>query len=178
MISVRSFINKIQPTEGDAYERLKERMTESYAKTRWQQAFEHPDLGDRRPSMMMNEMLALLPAGARADDTLFLALFLLRPPVSLRDRLAASNHKTAADMARRADVLWDVRSCISAVTVAAAAPIDAVSRSPGRSDRRRSPDCRHSPDHLQNQRGRSHRRLTPGPSDTSKSLCYYQSRFR
>jgi hypothetical protein len=45
--------------------------------------------------MMMNEMLALLPAGARADDTLFLALFLLRLPVSMRDHLAAADHKTA-----------------------------------------------------------------------------------
>jgi hypothetical protein len=53
----------------------------------------HPDLGDRRPSMMMNEMLALLPAGARTDDTLFLALFLLRLPVSMRDHLAAARRR-------------------------------------------------------------------------------------
>ncbi len=40
VISVCSLINEIQPTDADAYERLKERLTESYAKTRWQQAFE------------------------------------------------------------------------------------------------------------------------------------------
>jgi len=119
--------------------------------------------------MMMNEMLALLPAGARADDTLFLALFLLRLPVSMRDHLAAADHKTAADMAKHADVLWDSRAGDTAV--AAVAPIDAVSRSPSRGDRRRSPDRR------QNQRGRSCRRPTPGPSDSGKSLCYYHSRF-
>jgi hypothetical protein len=38
VISVRSLINEIQPGANDAYERLKERLTDSYAKTRWQQA--------------------------------------------------------------------------------------------------------------------------------------------
>jgi hypothetical protein len=143
VISVRSLINEIQPTDNDAYERLKQRLTESYAKTRWQQAFKlikHPDIGDRRPSMMMNEMLALLPTGARADDTLFLALFLLRLPVSMRDHLAAADHKTAADIARHADVLWDLRAGETAVVAVTAAPVDAVAPSPARNDRRRSPD--------------------------------------
>ncbi len=180
VISVRSLINEIQPTDNDAYERLKERLTESYAKTRWQQAFElikHPDLGDRRPSMLMNEMLALLPTGARADDTLFLALFLLRLPVSMRDHLAAADHKTAADMAKHADVLWDSRAGESTVSAVSTAPIDAVGRSPVRNDRRRSPERRRSPDRCQGQRGRSRRRPTPGPSDSSRSLCYYHSKF-
>jgi hypothetical protein len=103
VISVRNLINEIQPGANDAYERLKERLTNSYAKTRWQQAFaliKHPDLGDRRPSALMDEMLALLPTGARSDDTIFLALFLLQLPTSMRDHLAAADHKTAADMAR------------------------------------------------------------------------------
>jgi hypothetical protein len=55
VISVRNLINEIQPGANDSYERLKERLTDSYAKTRWQQAFaliKHPDLGDRRPSAL------------------------------------------------------------------------------------------------------------------------------
>jgi hypothetical protein len=100
VISVRNLINEIQPGANDAYERLKERLTDSYAKTRWQQAFaliKHPDLGNRRPSALMDEMLALLPTGAHSDDTIFLALFLLRLPTSMRDHPAAADHKTAAD---------------------------------------------------------------------------------
>jgi hypothetical protein len=150
VISVRNLINEIQPGANYAYERLKERLTDSYAKTRWQQAFaliKHPDLGDRRPSALMDEMLALLPTGARSDDTIFLALFLLRLPISMRDHLAAADHKTAADMARHADTIWD-RVQGSAVT-AISAPVDAVaSRSPARDSRRRD-----------------------------QSLCYYHNRF-
>jgi hypothetical protein len=90
----------------------------------------------------MDEMLALLPTGARSDDTIFLALFLLRLPTSIRDHLAAADHKTAADMARHADSIWDSRAGETAVATVAA-PVDAVAaRSPARDSRRRSPDRR------------------------------------
>jgi hypothetical protein len=175
VISVRNLINEIQPGANDAYERLKERLTDSYAKTRWQQAFaliKHPDLGDRRPSALMDEMLALLPTGARSDDTIFLALFLLRLPTSMRDHLAAADHKTAADMARHAVTIWDSRAGESAVA-AVTAPVEAVAaRSPIRDSRCRSPDRR--------QQGgqRQQRRQTPGPDRRrDQSLCYYHSRF-
>ncbi len=39
VVSVHSLISKIQPGDDIAYERLKERLTDSYAKTRWQEAF-------------------------------------------------------------------------------------------------------------------------------------------
>ncbi len=129
VISVRNLINEIQPGANDAYERLKERLkerlTDSYAKTRWQQAFtliKHPDLGDRRPSALMDEMLALLPTGAHSDDTIFLALSLLRLPTSMRDHLAAADHKTAADMARHADTIWDSRTGETAVAAVSVFP--------------------------------------------------------
>jgi hypothetical protein len=78
----------------------------------------------------MDEMLALLPTGARSDDTIFLALFLLRLPASMRDHLAAVDHKFAADMARHANTFWDARAGESPIT-AIAAPVDAVAaRSP------------------------------------------------
>jgi hypothetical protein len=46
----------------------------------------------------MDEMLTLLPTGARSDDTIFLALFLLCLPTSMQDHLAATDHKSAAGM--------------------------------------------------------------------------------
>ena len=95
IISVRNLLQELTPASLDAYEQLKEALTVSYGRTRWQRGFaiiDHPDLGDRRPSRMMSEMLALLPAGT-APDLLFLCLFLRRLPASMRDHLAAADHR-------------------------------------------------------------------------------------
>jgi hypothetical protein len=175
VVSVRSLINEIQPGDNNAYKRLKERLTNSYAKTRWQQAFaliKHPDLGDRRPSALMDEMLALLPTGVRSDDTIFLALFLLRLPASMRDHLATNYHKSAADMARHTNTIWDARAGETVVSTIAA-PIDAVAaRSPARDSRGRSPVC------CQPICQRQQHCQTPGPDcRRDQSLCFYQGRF-
>jgi hypothetical protein len=48
----------------DPYEQLEEKLTASYQKSPWQRTFElldMPELGDRRPSVFMDTMLALLP---------------------------------------------------------------------------------------------------------------------
>ena len=173
-------MSSVQPTDTDAYKRLRERLTASYSKTRWQQAFaliKHPDLGDRRPSQLMNEMLALLPAGDTGDSTIFLALFLLRLPVSMRDHLGAADFKTAAEMAARADTLWDARAGESTVS-SLSAPVDAVTaRAPSARSPVRNRRC--SPDHCQQTGGRRNRRPTPGPRDStrSSSLCYYHENY-
>jgi hypothetical protein len=120
MISVRCLLQEMTPTTEDAYEQLKEALTTSYGRTRWQRGFaiiDHPDLGDRRPSRMMSEMLALLPTGT-APDLLFLCLFLRRLPASMRDHLAAADHKTTAAMAAHADLLWDSRAGQSVASIA------------------------------------------------------------
>jgi len=178
--SVRNLIAAIQPGDGDAYERLKEQLTASYQKTRWQKAFsliKHPDLGDRRPSAMMSEMLALLPDGASGDDTLFLAHFLLRLPASMRDHLAAADLKTAADMARQADVLWDVRAGETAIAAVSSAMGNMSLRSASpRDSRRRSPESRRSPDRRRDNRSRQPRRQTPG-RDNSSSFCFYHGKY-
>jgi hypothetical protein len=91
----------------DAYEQLKARRTDSYAKTRWRQVFaliDLPALGDRRPSHLMDEMLALLPTGSNKDDSMFLGLFLRKLPTTIRDHLAAPDHQTAMSMAKHTDV--------------------------------------------------------------------------
>ncbi len=48
----------------DPYECLKEKLTARYTKSRWRlvfKLFDHPDLGDRQPSEMMDSLLSLLP---------------------------------------------------------------------------------------------------------------------
>jgi hypothetical protein len=128
MISIRSVLDEVTPDTLDAFEQVKEALCTSYGRTRWQCGYsiiDHPELGDRRPSRMMSEMIALLPAGV-APDLLFFCLFLRRLPASLRDHVAAADHKTAATMAAHADLLWDARSgsTVAAIadSLAAAAP--------------------------------------------------------
>ena len=79
MMSVRDLVNTMQPNTPDAYEQLKARLTASRSKTKWQQVnalLDMPPLGDRRPSHLLNEMLALLPTGENKDGAIFLGIFL------------------------------------------------------------------------------------------------------
>jgi len=182
MLSCRSLLGEITPDDDDAYERLRDRLTTSFGKTIWQRGFallDHPDLGDRRPSTMMDQMLALLPHG-QAPEVVFFCLFLRRLPASMRDQLASANHRTAAAMAEHADCIWDARAAkdsVSAVTDS----VDAISGRSSPQSRRRSPDRR------QPVVSRPQRAGTPGPGrrdgdghrrDGSPSpFCFYHRRF-
>ena len=190
VMSVRALVSAIEADpvkQEESYTLMKAALLGSYGKTKWQMAYallDHPELGDRRPSAMMAEMLALRYE-ATAPDSLFFALFLRRLPSSIRDHIAAANHTTAAEMATHADILWDARN--SATVSAVSDTISAVSlrssspnkRSPDR--RAKSPDRRgRSPDRGSN-RGRG-RRPTPGRQDSraassGKKICYYHRRY-
>jgi len=154
-MSVRALVSAIEadPVKQEtSYTLMKEALMGSYGKTKWQMAYallDHPELGDRRPSAMMAEMLALRYETS-PPDSLFLALF-----------------QTAAAMSTHADILWDARNSasvsavsesLSAVSIRSASPKN--SRSPDR--RARSPDRRaRSPDRRQDGKGRG-RKPTPG----------------
>jgi hypothetical protein len=166
LVSVRDLVRKVRKdkTIKDPYEQLEQRLTASYAKSKWQLAYsliDHPDLGDRRPSVMMDAMLALLPPEEQ-PGTLFLAHFLRRLPQDMRDQLAALDLDSPAEMAARADKIFDSRAA-NPSTVAA------VNRGRTRAD---------SPDH---RRGRTAgRRPTPGRDqspDGNPDWCYYHRRF-
>jgi hypothetical protein len=179
VMSVRSLVSAIEadPVKQEtSYHLIKEALLGSYGKTKWQMAYtllDHPDLGDRRPSAMMAEMLSLR-FETSAPDSLFLALFLRRLPPSIRDHLAAANHTTAAEMATHADILWDARNSASVSAVSdSLAAVSVRSASPRDS---RSPDCcARSPDRRRG-RGRQPRRPTPGRQD-GKKLCYIHRRY-
>jgi hypothetical protein len=125
---------------------LKARLTASYGKTKWQQVnalLDMPPLGDKRPSHLLNEMLALLPTGENKDGAIFLGIFLRKLPTTMRDHLAAANHTTAAAMSAHADVLWDARCgnpTVSHLVEASTTAVAAMNVS--RDSRRRSPDRR------------------------------------
>jgi hypothetical protein len=173
VMSVRDLVNSMQPNTADAYEQLNARLTASYGKTPWQQVnalLDMPSLGDRRPSHMMNEMLALIPTGSNKDDYIFLGIFLRKLPSSMREHLAVSNHTTAAAMSAHADILWDAKAGDTSNSAISDASISAVASC---SFARRSPDRR---------RGRSRQRRKPAPGPDSRrrdasTLCFYHSRF-
>ncbi len=186
VMSVRSLVSAIEadPVKQEAsYTLIKEALLGSYGMTKWQMAYsllDHPDLGDRRPSAMMAEMLSLR-FETTAPDSLFLALFLRRLPAAIRDHLAAANHTTATEMATHADILWDARntSSVSAIaeSLAAVSVRSASPQASHSSDRRaRSPDRRRGG-------GRQPpRRPTPGRQDNraksaSDGLCRNHRRY-
>jgi len=181
VMSVRALVSAIEADpvkQEQSYTLMKEALLGSYGMTKWQMAYallDHPDLGDRRPSAMMAEMLSLR-FETTAPDSLFLALFLRRLPPSIRDHLSAANHTTATEMSAHADILWDARntSSVSTVTESLAA-VSVRSASPAR--RAQSPDRRaRSPDRRRGGGRPPPRRPTPGRTD-GKKLCWLHRKF-
>jgi hypothetical protein len=73
---------EIDENVDDAYEQLKALLMSRYTIDRWARAFElhkFPEIGDMKPSEMMQQMKTLLPPDSPAG-TYFMATFLLRLP--------------------------------------------------------------------------------------------------
>ena len=164
--AVKDIIRGINDTTTDPYEQLKNRLVKSFRPSKWQKIFSllhHPDIGDRRPSHLMDAMVALLPEG-EATGLIFQGLFLERLPQDMRDHLTTKEFTSVRLMADYADQLWDGRQgrTVSAV-------ISAVNNErPASSMRRRH----NSPGHQR--RGCT---ATPGPSSGSDGLCFFHGRF-
>ena len=68
------------------------------------------DLGDRRPSQLMEDMLGLLPPG-EPEGMLFKTHFINRLPVNIRNHVVtASFTLSSREMADVADNLWFARN--------------------------------------------------------------------
>jgi hypothetical protein len=167
--SIRELARRVRTgVVDDPYEQLEEKLTVSYQKSPWQRTFElldMQDLCDRRPSVLMDAMLALLPDDIE-PNRLFLALFLRRLPANMRDHLAAQDLKTLAAMAAAANRLFDARP--QGIAVAAAAAQRSY-RDFSPAGHRRSPNRRD--DRWEKQRP------TPGRTGDGGALCFYHNRF-
>jgi hypothetical protein len=111
LISVRDVVRAVLDDTKDPYGLLKSRLVSSYAQTKWQLAnklLDVPDLGDQRPSALMDKMMSLLPAGEK-PGVLFQALYLRRLPLDMREHVGGRQFDTARQMAEYADLLWDAR---------------------------------------------------------------------
>ncbi len=127
-------IIKNQATLADPYTRLKNKLTHTFGKTKYQmcdELLDMPALGSGKPSLLMSNMLALLPDGD-VPGTLFLCMFLRRLPDFMRRQLKAGRYETPDEMARAADDLWEDAPGIYAAT------------QPSGNNRRQSPAARHS----------------------------------
>ena len=67
---------------------------------------DHDQLGDRRPSTLMDNMLALHPVGEK-PNSLFLYVFLRKLPGDMMDQLTTCDYASPRALAAAADKLWD-----------------------------------------------------------------------
>jgi hypothetical protein len=102
LVSVKKLARRVRTGEvDDPYEQLEKKLTASYQQSPWQLTFDlldMPDLGDWRPLVLMDAMLASLPDDYRLDR-LFLPLFLCHLPPDIRDQLVAQDLQEPAAMA-------------------------------------------------------------------------------
>jgi hypothetical protein len=81
---------------------LKEVLLRQFGRSKWQSYFEKKkllrlpvDMQGLKPSILMGKLKQHLPPGVSPDTDLFLAMFLIRLPPSMREAVGAGNHKTA-----------------------------------------------------------------------------------
>lgn len=105
------------PTE-NKYTAIKTRLMKTFGLTRRVRAnrlLQMGDLGDRPPSVLMDEMLALLDG--HAPCMLFEQLFLNRMPDAIRLQLADADFTDPRKVAERADELWQSMSSNDGPTI-------------------------------------------------------------
>jgi len=165
--NISDSLSGIDEFADDAYDQLKTLLITRYTKDRWTRAFELlnlPDLGDRKPSDLMRQMLNLLPADDRPGTT-FMAMFLLRLPSDMRAHLIAQDFKNCTLMAECADRLHS-RRANSDYGTAVNTGVKGLRR------RDVSPRGRRSPS-----RHRRSRQRTPGPQQNKSDVCFYHTAF-
>jgi hypothetical protein len=147
LVAVADIINTVEDDTADAYNRLKARLLSTYGKTDWELAtalYDHPGLGDNKPSHLMNSLLSMLPPG-ESPGVLFLTLFMRRLPTYIRDQLATLPSRDPQQLALHADKIWTshggATAAINQLTAAAVVPTPSTSR-PGTPGRRQSPSPR------------------------------------
>jgi hypothetical protein len=106
----------------EPFDCLKDTLLGQFRKSKWQSYFEllclPVEIQGLKPSVLMGKLKQHLPPGVSLDTDLFLAMFLIRLPPSMREAVGADNHKTAAAMVKGADALWDARGGLNPMVVA------------------------------------------------------------
>ena len=145
------------------YDSIKARLIAMFVLSDYQKAetlVNLPAMGDQKPTLLMDKMLHLLPAG-HEPCFLFKFLFLQRLPADLRVHLMDSVADLPRDLAAKADILWAARSAHSlhAVSLENDVEVNALpahQQPPPRSTAARSP---------------------PAPSRSGQGHCWYHAKF-
>ena len=98
------------PPAADKYTAIKERLLEIFGLSECDRAarlLNMPPLGDRKPSALMDEMLALL--GRHQSCFLFIHLFLQHMPDNICVALAVESINDPRKLMQKADALWLAR---------------------------------------------------------------------
>jgi hypothetical protein len=97
----------------EPFDFLKNTLLGQIGKSKWQSYFEllrlPIEMQGLKPSGLLGKLKQHLHPGMSPDNDLFLAMFFIRLPPSMRETVGASTHKTAAAMVKAADSLWDAR---------------------------------------------------------------------
>jgi hypothetical protein len=122
----------------EPFDHLKNTLLGQFGKSKWQSYFEllhlPMEMQGLKQSVLMGKLKQHLPPGVSPDNDLFLAMFLVRLPPSMRERVGAGNHTTDLAMVKVADALWDARGGHDPTVVAATTQ---RSRGPAPNSRRR-----------------------------------------
>jgi hypothetical protein len=179
LVSVKEMARRVRAGEvDDPYEWLEAKLTASYQRSPWQLTFDlldMPDLGDRRPSVLMDTMLVSFPDDCQ-PNRLFMVLFLSPLPPDICDQLIAKDLKEPAAMAAVAYRIYDARlqgGPVHAVQQVTASERAEVGRPPSPTVRRRQANCQANR-WDRSRHGRSRRRNEGGDSN---GLCFYHNKL-
>jgi hypothetical protein len=107
----------------DPFDCLKDDLLGQFGKSKWQTYFEllrlPVEMQSLKLSVLMGKLKQHLPPGIYPDTDLFLAMFLIRLPPSMREAVGAGNHKTAVAVVKAADALWVTRGSYDTAGTAA-----------------------------------------------------------
>lgn len=98
------------PPVAEKYDKLKRRLLDTFALSQYECAghiLHMPDLGDEKPSCLMDKMLSFL--GNHPPCFLFKRIFLERLPEDIRATLVHSQEQDCRKLAKAADILWLAR---------------------------------------------------------------------
>ena len=123
--------------QADAYDALQSFIISQFGKSKWAAYFDLLHLPctveSIKPSEMYAKLKRLLPFGADKNNDMFLAMFLMRLPPSIREQVGAAEHTTISAMVKHADGVWSFTGGPDQVVAAA---VEKCSRShaisPGR----------------------------------------------
>ena len=100
----------LTPPECQKYENLKKKIIECYSvsqQKKMNKLLSDLDLGDRKPSQLLNEMRHL---GPNVDETMLKTLWMQRLPMQIRSILSASD-ESLSKLAMLADIINEVAEC-------------------------------------------------------------------